>query len=222
MGTLPGLLPDVGAGRLAGDEIGLQSRHHHRSLDGGRRRTLVRPGDADCTILGVLGGRLLHCIRPDVFLETIANPYTTVLGPNQYAATRINLAQSCNGIGWILGPIVGGMFFYSKDAAGQSTGSQTLWIPYAIITGVVTVLAIIFWFADVPDIKSEDDYHLDDKEAEAPAERQLDRPLIYLLLCLNAALLAGVFGMISWLVLSACGMEGQSLSWVVYGGAGVC
>ncbi len=154
------------------------------------------------------------------FLETIANPYTTVLGPNQYAATRINLAQSCNGIGWILGPIVGGMFFYSKDAAGQSTGSQTLWIPYAIITGVVTVLAIIFWFADVPDIKSEDDYHLDDKEAEAPAERQLNRPLIYLLLCLNAALLAGVFGMISWLVLSACGMEGQSLSWVVYGGAG--
>src|SRR6266550_140036 len=30
------------------------------------------------------------------FLETIANPYTTVLGPLEYAATRINLAQSCN------------------------------------------------------------------------------------------------------------------------------
>jgi FHS family L-fucose permease-like MFS transporter len=28
------------------------------------------------------------------FLETIANPYTTVLGPIQYAATRINIAQS--------------------------------------------------------------------------------------------------------------------------------
>src|SRR3954451_9165172 len=27
------------------------------------------------------------------FLETIANPYTTVLGPPKYAATRINLAQ---------------------------------------------------------------------------------------------------------------------------------
>jgi len=32
-------------------------------------------------------------------LETVANPYTTVLGDQQYAATRINLAQSCNGIG---------------------------------------------------------------------------------------------------------------------------
>jgi len=96
------------------------------------------------------------------FLETIANPYTTVLGPPQFAATRINLAQSCNGIGWIFGPIVGGMFFYGKDAAGASTGSQTLWIPYAAIAVVVIVLAVVFYFADVPDIITEDAYHLDD------------------------------------------------------------
>src|SRR5512135_762457 len=38
------------------------------------------------------------------FLETIANPYTTVLGNPRYAAMRINLAQSCNGAGWIFGP----------------------------------------------------------------------------------------------------------------------
>src|SRR5580698_8931119 len=61
------------------------------------------------------------------FLETVANPYTTVLGPPQFAATRINLAQSCNGVGWIFGPIAGARFFYSKDAAGLSTGSQNLW-----------------------------------------------------------------------------------------------
>jgi len=67
------------------------------------------------------------------FLETVANPYTTVLGPKQFAATRINLAQSCNGIGWIFGPIAGGMFFYGKDASGQSTGADTLWIPYAAV-----------------------------------------------------------------------------------------
>lgn len=95
------------------------------------------------------------------FLETIANPYTTVLGDQRYAATRINLAQSCNGVGWILGPIVGGMYFYSKDAAGRSTGSETLYIPYAFIGVVVLVLAAIFFFANVPDIKTEDDYKLD-------------------------------------------------------------
>lgn len=101
------------------------------------------------------------------FLETIANPYTTVLGDQQFAATRINLAQSCNGIGWIFGPIAGGMFFYGKDASGASTGSQTLWIPYAAVGVVVIVLAVIFYFANVPDIKVEDDYHLDDSDPNA-------------------------------------------------------
>jgi FHS family L-fucose permease-like MFS transporter len=98
------------------------------------------------------------------FLETIANPYTTVLGDQQYAATRINLAQSCNGIGWIFGPIAGGMFFYSKNAAGVNTGSQTLYIPYTAVAVVVLILAVVFSFADVPDIKTEDDYHLDDAD----------------------------------------------------------
>jgi MFS transporter, FHS family, L-fucose permease len=96
------------------------------------------------------------------FLETIANPYTTVLGSPQFAATRINLAQSCNGIGWIFGPIVGSMYFYSKDALGHSTGSQTLYVPYVGIGLVVLVLAAIFYFASVPDIKTPDDYHLDE------------------------------------------------------------
>ncbi len=96
------------------------------------------------------------------FLETIANPYTTVLGQTKYAATRINLAQSCNGIGWIFGPIAGSMFFYGEDAKGVSTGSQTLWIPYAGVAVVVIILSVIFFFANVPDVKTEDDYHLDD------------------------------------------------------------
>ncbi|HXK01002.1 MAG TPA: MFS transporter [Verrucomicrobiae bacterium] len=96
------------------------------------------------------------------FLETIANPYTTVLGNMKYAAARINLAQSCNGLGLIFGPIIGSMYFYSKDAAGHSTGSQTLYIPYTALAIGVLVIAGVFAVAKVPDIKMEDDYHLDD------------------------------------------------------------
>jgi len=96
------------------------------------------------------------------FLETIANPYTTVLGGRRFAATRINLAQSCNGVGWILGPIVGSIYFYSKDIHGHNTGSQTLYIPYVATAFVVMALAAVFYFANVPDIKMGDDYHLDD------------------------------------------------------------
>jgi FHS family L-fucose permease-like MFS transporter len=101
------------------------------------------------------------------FLETIANPYTTVLGNRRFAATRINLAQSCNGIGWILGPPVGGAFFYSLNEAGQSTGSQTLYIPYVGIAIVVIILAVIFYFADVPDIKTDDPAHQKDSQAKS-------------------------------------------------------
>ncbi len=144
------------------------------------------------------------------FLETVANPYTTVLGDKRYAATRINLAQSCNGVGWILGPIAGGLFFYGTDAAGKSTGAQTLWIPYAGVGVVVILLAVVFLFARMPDIKTEDEYHLDDNNsgAEAPAApaRTGNRALSYLLLLGNAAVLIGVFGMILWLALGTLGV----------------
>lgn len=135
------------------------------------------------------------------FLETVANPYTTVLGPPRYGAARINAAQSCNGVGWILGPIAGSMFFYGTDASGKSTGSQTLWIPYAGVAVVVLMLAVIFFFAPVPDIKSED---MDAKEekgnsAAARAVRHVNRGLSYFLLLGNAAALIGVFVFILWL-----------------------
>jgi fucose permease len=138
------------------------------------------------------------------FLETVANPYTTVLGPPRYAAARINLAQSCNGVGWVFGPIAGSMFFYNKDAAGRSMGSQTLWIPYAGVAVAVLILAVIFFFSPVPDIKGEDDYHLDDKDtgpaaAPAPAIREVNRGLSYALLLGNVAALIGVLIFILWL-----------------------
>ena len=145
------------------------------------------------------------------FLETVANPYTTVLGPPRYAATRINAAQSCNGVGWVLGPIAGMQFFYARDAAGRSTGAETLWIPYAGVAVLVLLLAVVFFFAPVPDIKAEDDYQIEESDgktpaASAPAARKVNRGLSYALLLGNVAVLIGVFGMILWLVLGAMGL----------------
>nr|MCU0871231.1 MFS transporter [Pirellulaceae bacterium] len=140
------------------------------------------------------------------FLETVANPYTTVLGPPRYAAARINLAQSCNGVGWVLGPIVGGLFFYGKDATGRSTGSETLWIPYAGVAVAVLLLAIVFFFAPVPDIRAKDDYELDEKNGdglEAPSIRHVNRWLSYVLLLGCVGALFTVFGMILWLSLDS-------------------
>jgi FHS family L-fucose permease-like MFS transporter len=100
------------------------------------------------------------------FLETVANPYTSVLGDPRYAAVRINLAQSCNGVGWILGPVAGSLFFYSVDASGQSTGSRDLHIPYVGVAVLVLILAGIFAMAYVPDIKAPDAYRSEGAGAE--------------------------------------------------------
>jgi MFS transporter, FHS family, L-fucose permease len=96
-------------------------------------------------------------------LETVANPYTTVLGHKKYAATRINIAQSFNGIGWILGPIIGGTFFYS--AGGAEVAQGQLYIPYLVVAIIVLIMAVIFYFANVPDLNTEDEYHLSDGTA---------------------------------------------------------
>jgi FHS family L-fucose permease-like MFS transporter len=92
-------------------------------------------------------------------LETVANPYTTVLGPKTHAAVRINLAQTFNGIGWMLGPIVGGVFFYSIGGVEEAHGR--LYIPYVAVALLVLVMAAIFSFAYVPDLATQDEYQLD-------------------------------------------------------------
>lgn len=91
------------------------------------------------------------------FLETIANPYVTVLGSPQFAATRINLAQSFNGLGWPLGPLVGGMFFYaSENAGGAQAANETLWIPYAGIGVFVLILSMVFCIVKLPELSGID------------------------------------------------------------------
>jgi MFS transporter, FHS family, L-fucose permease len=100
-------------------------------------------------------------------LETIANPYTTVLGPPEHGATRINIAQTFNGVGWILGPIVGGYFVFgggsggsgaATDAAASATNANAgLSAPYLGIGIFEAVLIVIFLVSKVPDLHAEDE-----------------------------------------------------------------
>lgn len=89
-------------------------------------------------------------------LETAANPYVTVLGDKESAERRINFSQSFNGLGWICGPLVGGLFLFSANGNGGGNISM----PYAIIGCVVLLVAIAFSRARLPEVK----------EAAAPAD----------------------------------------------------
>ena len=88
-------------------------------------------------------------------LETIANPYTTVLGPPESGTTRINMAQTINGGGWILGAIIGGHFVFS---GGEGTNANAgLFIPYLGIGVFVSILLVTFIFSKVPDLRAPDE-----------------------------------------------------------------
>lgn len=77
-------------------------------------------------------------------LETAANPYVTVLGEPETSTSRLNFAQSLNGLGWIVGPLVGGLIIFGKN------GSVSL--PYAVIGMIVLVIAVLFSRLDLPEI----------------------------------------------------------------------
>lgn len=80
-------------------------------------------------------------------LETAANPYVTVLGNQHDAERRINLSQSFNGLGWIVGPIVGGQFLFAQQA-----GHASISVPYAIIGFVVLCVAVVFTRVKLPEV----------------------------------------------------------------------
>ncbi|MFN2439892.1 MAG: L-fucose:H+ symporter permease [Chitinophagaceae bacterium] len=106
------------------------------------------------------------------FLETAANPYSTVLGAKEGAARRINISQSFNGLGWILGPLIGGLFIFGTQATGEHDRFDSLVTPYMMIGAIVVVVTIIFLIIKLPEIKEE---HTDTETAEDPPMRNLLR-----------------------------------------------
>ena len=121
------------------------------------------------------------------FLETVANPYTTLLGAPDRAASRINLAQTFNALGWIMGPLIGSLlifknnskqsifelffqavekvFFGVKSAVVSMTESQTdnsaLIPPYVGLGAIVLLVLILFFLAKLPEVTTDTDSHSD-------------------------------------------------------------
>lgn len=88
-------------------------------------------------------------------LETAANPYAAELGANETAASRLNLAQSFNGLGCIVAPALVGGFLFSDPNSSVAT-------PYTILGIVVLIAAVFFSRAELPEISTD----------EAPASKK--------------------------------------------------
>ncbi|KAA9037580.1 L-fucose:H+ symporter permease [Ginsengibacter hankyongi] len=90
------------------------------------------------------------------FLETAANPYITVLGEPATSEFRLNLAQSFNGVGSFLGPIIGGALFFGNKSADGSSQLDTVKYVYIAIAGIVLLVALLFFRTPMPEVKEEE------------------------------------------------------------------
>jgi len=88
------------------------------------------------------------------FFETAANPLATFLGSKAGAARRLNLAQSFNGLGWILGPLLGGLIIFSEGDS-DITNFNNLPIPFIILGSIVIVIAVFLIRKPLPNIQVE-------------------------------------------------------------------
>lgn len=105
------------------------------------------------------------------FLETAANPYVTVLGDQQSAPRRLNLAQSFNG----LGAFISAMFLSKLVLSGQSFTRDTIpadypggWegyiqmetdamkLPYLILALVLIAVAVLLVVVKLPKVGDEE------------------------------------------------------------------
>jgi FHS family L-fucose permease-like MFS transporter len=130
-------------------------------------------------------------------LETIANPYATVLGAPERGPTRINIAQTVNGAGWVLGPIVGGHFVFSAgERVNTNAGLST---PYIGIGIFVALLLVVFALSQVPDLDTEDENRgaTDETARLQPSRAQL---------AIIAAVLAVVCGLLYFFIAPILGL----------------
>jgi FHS family L-fucose permease-like MFS transporter len=95
-------------------------------------------------------------------LETAANPFSTVLGPKATSEQRLNLSQSFNGLGWIMGPAIGGLLIFGGTNGSETNKFASMTLPYMIIGTMVLLVAIMFMFTKLPEIhEGEYDDHGD-------------------------------------------------------------
>lgn len=108
------------------------------------------------------------------FLETSANPLVTVLGPQEGAARRLNLAQSFNPLGSITGVLIGQHFIFSgvepthaqiaamtasARAAYYASQSSAVQTPYLVIGCVVLLWALLIGTTRLPTVGMEPARH---------------------------------------------------------------
>lgn len=102
-------------------------------------------------------------------LETVSHPFIAALGDERTSDQRINFAQSFNGLGAVVGPLLGTYFLLrgSTGTAGDHSLASVKTL-YIVIASLISIIAIAFALVKVPALK---DPHAIDNQASQVVEK---------------------------------------------------
>ena len=103
-------------------------------------------------------------------LQTSANPYVSILGPEHSAPARLTLAQAFNSLGTAVAPLVVGAFILTDPGKLQDKAAvaHTVQGPYIAIAVALLVLAFAIMFMNLPAITMARDAGAAEVQAAKP------------------------------------------------------
>ena len=107
-------------------------------------------------------------------LQTSANPYVSILGPESSSSIRLNLAQAFNSIGGTIAPLIAGAYILTDPAklASPASVANTVRVPYLLIAGGLLVLGVAVAFMHLPHITQTQEFR-PGKEGDSVLSRSI-------------------------------------------------
>ena len=96
-----------------------------------------------------------------VFLQTAANPYVAILGPQETAPARLNLTQALNGVATTIAPFLAGILVLApavlalKGGATAAEAAKFVQMPFVVIGTIVVLIAVGIVFIKLPNITGD-------------------------------------------------------------------
>lgn len=100
----------------------------------------------------------------NTMLRAAVNPYITILGPLESAATRMSMMGIANKAAWAIAPIFLGIFLNLGDVK-----LEDIKLPFYFISGIFVLLGILVAFVPLPEVKAEGEDENDEAAASSYA-----------------------------------------------------
>jgi len=89
-------------------------------------------------------------------LQIAANPYAALLGKEETASSRLNLAQGVNSLGTVIGPLLGGYLIFEYFFNPHSTDANAVKIPYLVFSVIFIVVSLVIKMTAFPEFHKKE------------------------------------------------------------------